>query len=215
MSFVQVHKERMIKLRCCTFSITARCPNTGKLGVAVCGPNVNVRARVPHVRAKVGAIATQGKSNPALGTEGIKLLERGFSAASTLNSLLSKDSEKEERQLLIIDAYNEKAAYTGSTLPGAKGHIIGDNFVVGGSILRNDSVLTAMAEAFTKSSHLIFELRLLISLENGQKAGGDTRGAVSAALLVVGLEESSLIDIYIDDSPDPLVALRRMLSCYI
>ena len=108
-----------------TFSIIARCQKTLALGVATASASIAVGNRVPHVKAGVGAIATQAKTNIKYGIEGLKLLEMGFSPKKTLETLLEKDSEREERQVIMIDAQGRIAAFTGRKTLEYKGHIVG------------------------------------------------------------------------------------------
>jgi uncharacterized Ntn-hydrolase superfamily protein len=110
-----------------TFSIVAKCSKTLALGVAVATASIAVGNRVPHVKANVGAIATQAKTNIEYGVKGLKLLEMGFSPQTVLESILKEDPEREERQIIIIDVHGRTAAFTGKNTVEWKGHLIGEN----------------------------------------------------------------------------------------
>ncbi len=194
-----------------TFSIVARCPKTLALGVATASASIAVGNRVPHVKAGVGAIATQAKTNIKYGIEGLKLLEMGFSPKKTLETLLEKDSEREERQVIIIDIEGRIAAFTGKKAVEWKGHIIGRNYAVAGNMLVGEEVIEAMAEAFEKSEGEPLAEGLLRALEAGQRAGGDKRGKTSAALKVCD-NEGLRINLRVDLNPNPIKELRKMMS---
>ena len=194
-----------------TFSIVARCPKTLALGVATASASIAVGNRVPHVKAGVGAIATQAKTNVKYGIEGLKLLEMGFSPKKTLETLLEKDSEREERQVIIIDIEGRIAAFTGKKAVEWKGHIIGRNYAVAGNMLVGEEVIEAMAEAFEKSEGEPLAEGLLRALEVGQRAGGDKRGKTSAALKVCD-NEGLRINLRVDLNPNPIKELRKMMS---
>jgi len=194
-----------------TFSIVARCPKTLALGVATASASIAVGNRVPHVKAGVGAIATQAKTNINYGIEGLKLLEMGFSPKKTLETLLEKDSEREERQVIIIDIEGRIAAFTGKKAVEWKGHIIGRNYAVAGNMLVGEKVIEAMAKAFEKSKGETLAEGLLRALEAGQRAGGDKRGKTSAALKVCD-NEGLRINLRVDLNPNPIKELRKMMS---
>ena len=194
-----------------TFSIVARCPKTLALGVAVATASVAVGSRVPYVKASVGAIATQAKTNVNYGIEGLKLLEMGLSPEEALETLLKEDPEREERQIIIIDVEGRTAAFTGKKAVEWKGHIIGRNYAVAGNTLVGEEVIEAMAEAFEKSEGETLAERLLRALEAGQRAGGDRRGKTSAALKVCD-NEGLRINLRVNLNPDPIEELRKMMS---
>ena len=193
-----------------TFSIVARCPKTLALGVATASASIAVGNRVPRVKAGVGAIATQAKTNIKYGIEGLKLLEMGFSPKKTLETLLEKDSEREERQVIIIDAQGRIAAFTGRKTLEYKGHIVGKNYAVAGNLLASKRVIEAMAIAFEESKGETLVERLLRALEAGQKAGGDRRGRASAALKVC--DDKRTISLKVDFDPHPIKELRKIIS---
>lgn len=196
-----------------TFSIVARCPETLSLGVCVSTAAPAVGSVVPHVKANVGAIATQAHTNVFYGINGLKLLQMGFSAQTALEAMLREDKDKEKRQVTIIDAAGKKAAFTGKETDDWKGHLIGKDFVVAGNMLFDSQVLKSMAERFECAEGNLAE-RLLQALEAGQKAGGDKRGRLSAALLVAGeqwkTETRPCLDLRVDAHQEPIKELWRI-----
>ena len=200
-----------------TFSLVARCPKTSALGVCVSTAVPAVGSVVPHAEAGVGAIATQGYTNILYGVEGLKLLKMGFSPRVALEAMLSKDPEKELRQVTIITSAGEKAAFTGQQTVEWKGQIIAENCVAAGNMLASGTVLEAMVETFEISKGRLAE-RLMKALEAGEVAGGDKRGKVSAALLVVGGEEfvqtRPILSLRVDSDNEPVRELRRIFEAY-
>jgi uncharacterized Ntn-hydrolase superfamily protein len=197
-----------------TFSIVARCPRTGELGIAVSTAIPAVGAINPFARAQVGAIATQAWSNPYLGIDGLRLLVRGLSAAETLERLLRADVDRENRQLSIVDAHGDTAAFTGDAVHPWSGHHEGNGYVVAGNLLTGKETILAMAESFERARGPLAE-RLVGALEAGQTAGGDRRGKVSAALLLVRDEAYPYLDLRVDEHTDPVTELRRIFDLYV
>jgi len=195
-----------------TFSIIARDPATGAFGVAVSTAVPCVGAMVPHVRAGVGAIATQSYTNARLGIDGIKLLEQGRSPEEALRSLLAEDEQAELRQCAGIDARDRIFAYSGEKCVDWFGHRPGERYSVQGNMLVGKETIDAMAETFEAANgHLAS--RLLKALEAGQAAGGDVRGRESAALLVAPfMDQYGKIDIRVDLHADPVAELRRIFD---
>jgi len=194
----------------------ARCPKTLALGVCVSTAAPAVGSRVPHVEARVGAIATQAETNILYGINGLKLLKMGFSPQTALETMLKEDPDRESRQVIIIDKEGRSAAFTGRKTVNWKGHFIGKDYVVAGNMLVGNSVVDAMAEAFESSEGVLSE-RLMRALEAGQKAGGDKRGKTSAALLVAQKEQGGthpLLDLRVDEHRDPVRELRRVFEIY-
>ena len=197
-----------------TFSIVARDPETGDFGVAVSTARVSVGARCPFARARVGAVATQARVNTRLGLDALDLLERDLDAATVVDRVLVPDEGREIRQLHLVDRLGRTAAHTGGeTVPWA-GHQLGNGFAVAGNMLVGPSVIAAMAEAFGASAGPLWE-RLAAVLQAGQDAGGDKRGRQSAALVVVRDDPFPLVDVRVDDHPDPMPELRRVLDIYV
>jgi len=200
-----------------TFSMVARCHETSALGVCVSTAVPAVGSVVPHVEKDIGAIATQGYTNVHYGIEGLKLLRMGSSPEAALEAMLSKDPERQQRQVTIISSAGEKAAFTGQGCHEWKGHMTGDDCVAAGNLLSSSEVLRAMVKAFESSKGWLAG-RLMKTLEAGESAGGDRRGKVSAALLVVGdwktIETPPLLDLRVDLHEEPVKELRRIFEGY-
>jgi uncharacterized Ntn-hydrolase superfamily protein len=200
-----------------TFSIVARDPNTGELGVAVQSHWFSVGAIVPWVEAGVGAVATQSFVDPSYGKLGLDLMRTGKSAPDALRSLLAGDEGREVRQVAMIDAQGGVDAWTGKNDIAAAGHFIGKDFSVQANLMANDRVWPAMARAFETTKGDLAD-RMLAALDAAQAAGGDIRGRQSAALIVVTGKPSGLAwkdrtcDLRVDDSLQPLVELRRLVT---
>lgn len=198
-----------------TYSIVARDPATGELGIAVQSRAFAVGSIVPWAKAGVGAIATQALANPTYGPRGLEALERGKSAAETLKLLLASDSNASDRQVGILSASGESANHTGKDCVAWAGAKTGANYTAQGNILVSEKVIDELARAFERAEGSLPD-RLLAALDAAQAAGGDSRGMQSAALLVVqkdagfgGLSDR-LCDIRVDDAKDPLKELRRI-----
>lgn len=202
-----------------TYSIVARDEITGELGVAVQSHWFSVGSIVSWAEAGVGAVATQSFVNVSFGPEGLRLLKEGKNAEEVLNELISKDEGRDFRQLAIIDANGNVAAYTGKSCIEFASHRTGKNYSVQANMMLTDRVVNAMAEAFEKSSGPLAE-RLIEALKAAEKEGGDIRGKQSAALLVVRgkstgkIWEDRLIDLRIEDHPEPVEEIERLLKVY-
>ena len=204
-----------------TFSIVARDPATGELGIAVASKYLAVGAVVPWLAAGVGAVATQAWANTNLGPEALKLLEQGVSAGEALDRVLGDDDRAELRQLGIVDADGGVANYTGTKCLTWAGATDGEGYTVQGNLLAGPKVIATMAAAYEAApSSRAFPERLLTALERGQEAGGDSRGQQSAALVVVkvGIGQSGfndrLIDLRVDDHCTPTAELQRLLALH-
>ncbi len=197
-----------------TFSIVARCPRTGALGVAASSKALAAGGAVPHCRAGVAAIASQAFSNRYLGIDGLALLEQGLPAERALERVIESDAGRELRQLAIVDKEGRVAGYTGERCIDWAGHILGGGYVCLGNILTGEDVVKAMAAAFERSIEEDLPERLIRTLEAGQDAGGDRRGRQSAGIHVVQTEEYPYCDLRVDDHPDPVPELRRVLAIW-
>jgi len=200
-----------------TFSIVARDPATGELGVAVQSHWFSVGPIVPWAEAGVGAVATQSFVDPSYGKNGLELMRGGTSAPEALKQLLAKDEGREVRQVAMIDAKGRVDAWTGKNDIQAAGHIVGQNFSAQANLMLNNRVWPAMARAFETTKGDLAE-RMLAALDAAQAVGGDIRGRQSAAIIVVtgkptGLAwKDRIFDLRVDDSPQPLVELRRLVK---
>lgn len=193
-----------------TFSIAARDPDSGMFGVAISTKTPAVGAMCVYAKAEVGAVVTQARTNPLLGIDGIDLLEKGYSAEDAISMLLHLDTQPERRQLLLVDSEGGCAAHTGDETEEWRGHLCGENHVVGGNLLVSGETALAMSESFIGSGGTYFPKRLLSALEAGQAAGGDRRGKQSAALYVVKDTPYPYLDLRVDEHPEPIEELRRI-----
>jgi uncharacterized Ntn-hydrolase superfamily protein len=197
-----------------TFSITARCPETGQLGVAVSTALLCVGALVPFVRSGVGAVATQSFVNPYIGINGLDELSSGLSAREAAERLAAGDEGRSIRQFAVVDSQGRAAAYSGAECIGWFGHCTGEGYAAAGNMLVGEPTIVEMARAFEASTGKPLAERLVRALEAGQAAGGDKRGRQSAALKVTHTEDYPLVDIRVDDHPDPVAELRRLWGLY-
>ncbi len=195
-----------------TFSIAARCPRTGMLGVAVSTAVPAVGGICSYIKEGVGAIATQSWVNPYLGIDGLKLLEQGLSAEETLTRLIADDPGRDDRQVGIVDAQGRVAAHTGANCVNYAGHVLGHGFTVQGNMLVGAETINAMAAAAKASEASDLTERLMLVLEAGQAAGGDKRGKQSAALKVFNREAYPWLDIRVDEHRNPVAELRRIFE---
>lgn len=202
-----------------TFSIVARDPANGDLGVAVASKFLGVGSIVSWARADAGALATQAYGNIMFGPRGLALMQVGASAEDALAALLADDELREERQVGIVDRYGNAAAHTGANCFNWAGHRLGAGFAIQGNILAGPQVVDAMAAAFTSTGGELAE-RLLAALAAGDAAGGDSRGRQSAALYVAreggayGGEYDRYVDLRVDDHPTPVDELARLLRLH-
>lgn len=202
-----------------TFSIVGRDPETGDLGIAVQSKFLAVGAVVPWAKAGVGAIATQSYANTSYGTLGLALLAEGKSAQEVMSTLTSSDEQREQRQAGIVDVQGRSATFTGTSCYHWAGGISGPNFASQGNILVGAETVAALAETFQQTNGPLWH-RLLEALAAGQRAGGDSRGQESAALLVVregggyGGFNDRMIDLRVDDHPAPIEEIGRLLRLY-
>ena len=200
-----------------TFSIVARDPTTGELGVAVQSKAFAVGSRVPTVKGGLVAMAHQAQSNPMYGALGVELLRAGMTPQQALDIAVRGDNERDRRQVAMIDSQGRTAAWTGPAAQEWKGHRCGTDYCAQGNILAGPQVVDAMVRAFESTKGPLAE-RMLAALDAAQSAGGDVRGAQSAALVVArplagaaGFSDR-VVDLRVDDSRAPLVELRRLLT---
>lgn len=202
-----------------TFSIVARDPETGDLGVAVESKFLAVGAVVPWLRGGVGAVATQARANVAWGNQALAMLETGLAAPDVLDRLVADDAERDVRQAGIVDAQGRSASWTGPGCGAWAGGTAGEGFCCQGNLLAGPEVVDAMAEAYRGGTGT-FAHRLLSALEAGQAAGGDRRGQQSAAIAIsrpgggYGGGSDRLIDLRVDDHAAPITELRRLVMLH-
>lgn len=202
-----------------TYSIVARDTVTGEMGVAVQSHWYSVGTIVSWGEAGVGVVATQSFVNPSFGPRGLALLKQGLDAKQVLKLLIEADEGRDVRQVSILDASGNVATHTGKLCIDDAGHLVGDNYSVQANMMLNDKVWGAMAKSIENSSGPLAE-RLMLALEAAEDAGGDIRGKQSAAILVVKPKSSGQVwldrkvDIRVDDHPEPLKELRRILKVH-
>jgi uncharacterized Ntn-hydrolase superfamily protein len=202
------------RLRLGTYSIVARDPDSGALGVAVQSHWLSVGSIVTWAEPGVGAVATQATAQISYGPGALELMRDGSDARTALDQLLAADPGAQLRQVAVIDATGSTATHTGSDCIGFAGHITGRQVSCQANIMASEAVWPAMLEAYTAASGPLAE-RLLAALDAGEAAGGDARGRQSAALLVVpstGEPWETFISLRVEDHPEPLTELRRLLE---
>jgi len=202
-----------------TFSIIARDPATGELGMAVQSKTLAVGSRTITIKGGVAVIAHQSSSNPMYGALGMELLAAGMSPQQALDMMLRGDEGRDSRQVAILDVTGRSAAFTGTGASDWKGHRCGTNYCAQGNILVGPDVVDALARTFESSTGALAE-RLVAAMDAGQSAGGDQRGTQSAALVVAkplagaaGFGDR-VVDLRVDDSRAPLTELRRLLNMF-
>jgi uncharacterized Ntn-hydrolase superfamily protein len=200
-----------------TYSIVARDPDNGEMGAAVQSHWFSVGSVVTWGDAGVGVVATQSFAQPSYGPLGLELMRAGIDAEAALAGLVRADSERERRQVAMIDAEGRAAAHTGAACIAAAGHAIGAGVSVQANMMRSDRVWPAMLEAYHAAEGALAD-RMLAALDAGEAAGGDLRGRQSAAVLVVRAHSTNrpwddrIVDLRVEDSRDPLGELRRLLT---
>ncbi len=202
-----------------TYSIVARDPQTGQMGVAVQSHWFSVGPIVPWADAGVGAVATQSFVDPSYGSLGLEMMRLGKSAPDSLAGLLTSDEHREVRQVAMVDATGGIAAHTGAKCIAAAGCIVDtDNqFSCQANLMEKDTVWPAMADAYLATKGDLAD-RLLAALDAAQAEGGDIRGRQSAAILIVSSKSTGkpwvdrLFDLRVEDNPEPLKELRRLVG---
>jgi uncharacterized Ntn-hydrolase superfamily protein len=203
-----------------TYSIVARDPKTGDMGVAVQSHWFSVGSVVTWGEAGVGVVATQSFIDPSYGLHGIELMRSGVPAADALGRLVKADAQRDGRQVAFLDSQGRVAAFTGKSAIAAAGHSVSPSgqYSVQANLMANDRVWPAMAAAFERT-HGDLADRLLAALDAAQAEGGDIRGRQSAALLIVRAKSTGrpwagadrVFDLRVEDHPEPLEELRRLV----
>jgi len=202
-----------------TYSIVARDPDTGQLGVAVQSHWFSVGPLVPWVEAGVGAVATQSFVEVSYGPLGLALMKAGKSAPEALKALLEIDQNRDVRQVAMIDNQGKVSAHTGKSCISEAGHITGNQFSVQANLMLKNTVWKAMAEAYQTTEGDLID-RLMAALEAVEKEGGDIRGRQSAAIIVVNGKPSGqawrdrIVDLRVEDHPDPIAELKRLVKLH-
>ncbi|RMG54616.1 MAG: DUF1028 domain-containing protein [Acidobacteria bacterium] len=199
-----------------TYSIVARDPATGQLGVAVQSHWFSVGSVVPWAEAGVGAVATQSFVEVSYGPLGLALMRAGKSAPQALKALIEVDPQADVRQVAMIDAQGRVAVHTGEHCIAEAGHHIGDQFSTQANLMLKNTVWDAMAKAYEAATGDLAD-RLLAALEAAEREGGDIRGRQSAAIIVVRGRSTGrpwmdrLIDLRVEDHPHPVEELKRLV----
>jgi uncharacterized Ntn-hydrolase superfamily protein len=200
-----------------TYSIVARDPKTGQMGVAVQSHWFSVGSIVSWAEAGVGAIATQSFVEASYGPLGLDLMRAGKSAPDALKSLLSVDPQESVRQVAMVDAQGRVASHTGASCIVAAGHKAGDQFSCQANMMLKDTVWGAMASAFESAQGDLTD-RLLAALEAAEREGGDIRGRQSAAIVVVSGTNTGrpwvdrIVDLRVEDTANPVGELKRLVA---
>lgn len=200
-----------------TYSIVARDPATGQLGVAVQSHWFSVGSVVPWAEAGVGAVATQSLVDPSYGPLGLAAMRVGRSAPDALNGLLAGDDGREVRQVAMIDSSGRVTAHTGAKCIMPAGHITdsGAQFSVQANLMSNDRIWGEMARAYRDAKGDLAD-RMIAALEAAEEAGGDIRGRQSAAMIVVNGKATGkqwidrVFDLRVEDHPTPVAELKRL-----
>lgn len=197
-----------------TLSITARCAESGQLGIAISSSSIAVGARCPWLQAGVGAVSSQNITLPALGQQMLASLETGASAQQAMKAGLGEDRFSEYRQVALIDSTGKTAVFSGDKTLGLWHAVEGENCVAAGNMLADKSVISAMVDAFTHSSGELTE-RLIKALQAGVDSGGEAGPLHSAAVKVVEDYTWPVVDLRIDWVDDePVGQLYRLWQAY-
>ena len=200
-----------------TYSIVARDPQTGELGVAVQSHFFGVGSLVPWAEAGVGVVATQSIVEPRYGREGLRMLRAGTAPAAALEALLAADPGSALRQVALLDAHGEAAVFTGASCIGHAGSAESPNARAQANLVAGPWVWMSMVEAFEAAAGSMAE-RLLAALRAAESHGGDLRGRQAAAIKVVrgqatgDLTVDLVTDLRVDDADDPLDQLDRLVE---
>jgi uncharacterized Ntn-hydrolase superfamily protein len=203
-----------------TYSIVAADPARGEVGVATQSKFLAVGALVPWAAAEAGAVATQALADVTIGPRGLQLLREGVAPEDAVDRLLDGDPLREQRQFGLVTPDGRAASFTGSECFDHASSLVGDGFAAQGNILAGRAVVEGLATGFGESSDLPLADRLLRALELAQVAGGDRRGQESAALVVVkagggyGGNNDRMLDLRVDDHPQPIGELRRLIDLH-
>lgn len=190
-----------------TFSLVARCARTGQFGMVISSSSPAVAARCAHVRAGVGAVASQNITDPALGPLILDRLEAGLSAGEALNAVTTDRSFIDYRQLLVVDRAGQTAIHSGAQVLGNWGEARGIDCAAGGNLLANSGIPSAMVAGFEAAKGHLGE-RLMLALEAGLAAGGEAGPVHSAGLKIADRLDWPLADLRIDWADDPIGMLR-------
>jgi uncharacterized Ntn-hydrolase superfamily protein len=202
-----------------TFTLLARCPRTGQVGIGIATYSICVGLYCNGLRGNVGATMTQAFVNQGNNPLGLKLLSQGYTPGRVLDDLKANDPHYEYRQIAVIDRVGRIAAYSGPKNRGWAGHKVGDGYVAMGNVLAGEHVIDAMAKGYEAAAALSFERRLLAAIEAGRDSGGQTgnEGHLterSAAVMVYGDYDHAELDLRVDLHDKAVEELRRAFEEY-
>jgi uncharacterized Ntn-hydrolase superfamily protein len=197
-----------------TFSLTARCPETGMFGMVISSSSPAVAARCVHLRAKAGAVASQNITDPALGQIGLDLLARGLGAPEVCAALVASTPFMAYRQLALVDASGRVASYSGRNTLGIHAVHSGEGVIAAGNLLSNDQVPAAMVQSYQDNASKPFATRLVAALRAGLDQGGEAGPVHSAGVCVVREVSWPIVDLRVDWSDRPIAALEEAWAVY-
>ncbi len=197
-----------------TFSLAARDPATGMFGIAIATSAVAVGNRCPWVRAGIGAVTTQHRTDTRAGLIGLDLLSRGLSAQETVNVLAASNDFPQERQFAAVDREGRSAFFNGPDIECINAGYTGFQCVSTGNFIANTDVPRRMVEAYEANLELPFAERLLSAVDAGLAAGGETKPIMSSALVIADRNTWPLVDLRIDWRENPLTELRALWEFY-
>jgi uncharacterized Ntn-hydrolase superfamily protein len=195
-----------------TWSIIAREPETGRIGIIVATRFFAVGALVPHIRTGIGAVATQAFINPHYGPAALTLLADSIAPEEAIARVIAADEGRDHRQVHLMDRTGRTAAHTGQACVDWAGHMHARNLSIAGNMLAGPDVINETLGAYQACIGLPLARRLIAAMHAGEAAGGDKRGRQSAALLIHDDEDYPLYDLRVDDHADPLGELERLHS---
>lgn len=197
-----------------TFSISAHCPNTGMMGIAISSSSPAVAARCSHARAGAGVVASQNITDPSLGPRALDLLESGMEAAKALDVLLTDYPTKAWRQVVVLDRNGQTATFSGEHTLGINATAQGRSCAAAGNLLANDTVPSAMVAAFSAAEGDLGD-RLIAAMTAGLAAGGEAGPVHSAGLYMVRDVSWPVADLRVDwAEDDPIGALSNLWGLY-
>ncbi|WP_433783114.1 DUF1028 domain-containing protein [Pseudomonas frederiksbergensis] len=197
-----------------TFSIAARCPETGQFGIAISSSSIAVGARCPWLLPGVGAVSTQNITLPSLGPETLALMEQGLAPAEALDKALTRNGYSQYRQITAIDHLGRTAHFSGSETLGNHNAVSGEQCVAAGNMLADRAVISAMVEAFEHGEGQLAD-RLLAAMNAAIATGGEAGPVHSAAMVVVGELTWPIINLRVDWADhDPITQLQKLWDAY-
>ncbi|MDO8708249.1 MULTISPECIES: DUF1028 domain-containing protein [Pseudomonas] len=197
-----------------TFSIAARCPETGQFGIAISSSSIAVGARCPWLLPGVGAVSTQNITLPSLGPEVLAMMEQGLAPAEALDKVLTRNGYSQYRQITAIDHLGQTAHFSGAQTLGNHNAVSGEQCVAAGNMLADRSVIEAMVQAFEHGEGQLAD-RLLAAMKAAIAAGGEAGPVHSAAMVVVGELTWPIINLRVDWADEnPIGQLEKLWDAY-